>query len=86
MRGTGPVEVNGTVVYAYFTEGESGSVRLRVSVDEWDRLGIAEGLRVRVGLPGREAVDVLVTDAHRIPPFVWLDLFVLSHRPASRAG
>ena len=74
MRGTGPVTVNGVAVYAYFTATEGETIRLRVSVDEYDRLGLSEGHRARVGLPGREPTEVLVTEVRRVPPVVWLDL------------
>ena len=42
--------------------------------DECDRLGLSEGHRARVGLPGREPAEVLVTEIRRVPPVVWLDL------------
>jgi hypothetical protein len=79
MRGTGLVGVNGTNVYAYFLLA-SNSVRVRLSVDETDRLGILDGLRVRVTLPGKEALDVFVKATNRIPPYVWLDLEPLTRR------
>ncbi len=85
MRGTGPVGVNGTIVYAYFTL-ESGSFRMRLSVDEIDRLGILDGLRVKVALPGRTPLDVLVTASNRTPPYVWLDLEPLVRRAAPSKG
>ena len=62
------------MVYGYFNECDAGLTRLRVSVDECDRLGLAEGRRVRVRLPGRGSADVLVAEVRRVPPFVWLDL------------
>ena len=74
MRATGPVAVAGATFYAYFTEAADGSARLRLSVDEWDRLGLDEGRRVRVGFPGRGPAEVLVTEVRRVPPVVWLDL------------
>ena len=73
MRGTGPVGVNGVMVYAYYTQN-NGTVRVRMSVDEADRLGIVDGLRLKVALPGREAMDFLATAANRVPPYVWLHL------------
>jgi hypothetical protein len=73
MRGTGPVSVNGDTVYAYYTQDNS-SVRVRMSVDEADRLGIVEGLRLRIALPGRSAGDYLAIAANRTPPYVWLHL------------
>jgi hypothetical protein len=74
MRGTGPVTVNGVAVYAYYNVGDAGLIRLRVSVDECDRLGLSEGHRAQVGLPGREPAELLVTEVRRVPPVVWLDL------------
>jgi hypothetical protein len=73
MRGTGPVAINGTTVYAYYMLANS-LVRVRISVDETDRLGIIDGLRVKVALPGQEAMNLLVTATNRIPPYVWLHL------------
>ena len=73
MRGTGPVSVNGDTVYAYYTQNDS-SVRVRMSVDEADRLGIVEGLRLKIALPGRSVGDFLATAANRTPPYVWLHL------------
>lgn len=85
MRGTGPVQLNGQLVYAYFTTS-AGAVRVRVSVDEADRLDLLAGVRVRIRLPDAEAAEFLVTAARRDPPFVWLDLQPLAARPATRAG
>jgi hypothetical protein len=73
MRGTGPVGVNGTTVYAYYTQ-EKSSIRIRISVDEADRLGLADGMRLKIALPGREAREFLATASDRIPPYVWLYL------------
>ena len=80
MRGTGLVTVNGAALYAYYAE-LGGVVRVRVSVDEFDRLGLCEGQWVRIGLPDREPVSVLLVKASRVPPVVWLDL---TARPAGR--
>jgi hypothetical protein len=84
MRGAGPVTWGGEVVYAYFMVG-SGVTRVRVSVDEADRLGAVEGLRVKLTLPGKEPVDGLVVRVRREPPFVWIELTPLTPT-ASRAG
>jgi len=74
MRGTGPVTVNGVAVYAYYNVGDGGLIRLRVSVDECDRLGLSGGHRVQVGLPGRGPAEVLVAEVRRVPPVVRLNL------------
>jgi hypothetical protein len=84
MRGAGPVTWGSEVVYAYFMV-VSGVTRVRVSVDEADRLGAVEGLRVKLALPGGESVDGLVVRVRREPPFVWIELTPLAP-PASRAG
>jgi hypothetical protein len=73
MRGTGPVRLNGTMLYGYFTEG-AGVVRLRLSVDEWDQLNLSEGQRVQLSLPDREPAHLLILATARTPPFVWMDL------------
>lgn len=73
MRGAGPVGVNGTTLYAYYTQ-ENRYVRVRISVDEADGLNVFAGLRVRVTLPDQEAADLLITAANRVPPYVWLHL------------
>lgn len=84
MRGTGPVGWNAETVYAYFTT-EGSTMRVRVSVDEADRLGLTEGQRVRLALPGAAAQDVLVTRVSRVPPFAWAEVTALA-AAVSRAG
>lgn len=81
MRGAGPVGVNGAGVYGYFAE-DGGRVRLRLGLDDWDRLGLCEGCQAEVRLPGREAATVLVLAARREPPVVWLELAPLAPRRA----
>jgi hypothetical protein len=81
MRGAGPVSVGGVTVYGYF-DATGGGVRLRLSVDDWDRLDLCEGRRVAVRLPGRDAEELLVAAADRVPPFVWADLTPAAKRRA----
>ncbi|MBA4062106.1 MAG: hypothetical protein C0501_00040 [Isosphaera sp.] len=83
MRGTGPVSWGGKVVYAYYTVA-GAAVRVRVSVDEAEGLGLTPGMRLRVGLPGRDPADVLVTRVDEAPPFAWVELAVMT--PVARAG
>lgn len=86
MRGAGPVGWDSQFVYAYFTVA-GGVTRVRVSLDEADRLGAVEGLRVRVTLPGAEATDGLIVRVRREPPFAWVELTALApSTAASRAG
>jgi hypothetical protein len=85
MRGTGLVVVNRQAIYAYFASF-AGVVRVRVSVDEFDRLGLCEGQWVRAELPGQEPASYLLVKASRVPPIVWLDLTARPARPAQAAG
>lgn len=74
MRGAGPVTVNGATVYAYYTQ-DHGPLRLRISVDEADRLGLIDGMRLKIALPGQTVpCDYLAAAAERNPPYVWLEL------------
>lgn len=84
MRGAGPVGWGGEVVYGYYTVG-AGVTRLRLSLDEADRLGAVEGLRVRLALPGAEPVDGLVVRLRPEPPFAWIEITSLAS-VTSRAG
>jgi hypothetical protein len=72
------------MVYAYFTVS-GGVTRVRVSVDEAERLGAVEGMRVPLALPGAAAIDGLVVQVRRVPPFAWVELTPLV-AAASRAG
>ena len=77
----GPIELNGIVVYAYMVADEQGT-RVRVSADDWERLGLAPGARVRVAQAGRAAEALLLTAAEQQPPVVWLHLRRLTGRRA----
>ena len=79
MRGTGLVGWGRDVLYAYFMV-DGGSTRVRLSVDEADRLDVVQGLRVRLALPGREPADGLVMGVRREPPFAWVELAPLANR------
>ncbi|HEY1190374.1 MAG TPA: hypothetical protein VGE74_22260 [Gemmata sp.] len=85
MRGTGPVGWGGIFVYAYFTVS-GGVTRVRVSLDEADRLGALEGLRVRLVLPGTEVTDSLIVRVRPEPPFAWIELTSLAPSSVNRAG
>lgn len=86
MRGAGPVGWGSQFVYAYFTV-TGGVTRVRVSLDEADRLGAVEGLRVQITLPGAEAADGLIVRVRPEPPFAWIELTALAPAAAaSRAG
>jgi hypothetical protein len=85
MNGTGPVAVNGTVVYGYWADrGEGG--RLRLGLDDWDRLGLHPGQRVRIGRPDQPPTEVLIAAVDRNPPVVWLELVPVARSVVPRAG
>lgn len=85
MHGTGPVAVNGSVVYGYWTDRDGGC-RLRLALDDWDRLGLNAGQRVRFGRTDQHADEVLIAAADRHPPVVWLDLIPVTRDRAARVG
>ena len=84
MRGAGPVGWGGETVYCYFTVS-GGVTRVRVSLDEADRLDVDEGRRVAVALPGAEPVDGLVVRVRHKPPFAWIEVTPRGP-PARRTG
>ncbi|HEX4607976.1 MAG TPA: hypothetical protein VH092_07210 [Urbifossiella sp.] len=85
MHGTGPVAVNGTQVYGYWID-RGGACRLRLALDDWDRLGLHAGQRVRFGRPDQHPDEVLIAAADRNPPVVWLDLVPVARGSTNRAG
>jgi hypothetical protein len=49
------------------------SLRLRMSLDDLDSLGIHEYQRVQVRLPGRDEASLYLRSRREHPPFVWLE-------------
>ncbi|QDU20646.1 hypothetical protein [Urbifossiella limnaea] len=64
------VRINGVAVFAYAEGG-----RLRVSLDDWERLGMVPGQQVTIG----DERHLLVGTEDQ-PPFVWLWLQALSRK------
>jgi hypothetical protein len=74
-NGVGVVYVNGFGVWALWVcESECGNRRVRLSIDDFEALGIHEYQRVRLKLPRQPAEDVYCRGRRENPPFVWLDL------------
>jgi hypothetical protein len=65
----GAVQLNGIVVDGYVLTDESG-VRLRISSDEVERLGLVSGQQVRLDAPGRGPGPFLLSGTGQIPPVV----------------
>jgi hypothetical protein len=63
----GQISLNGVAVYAYVLADGDG-VRVRVSVDDWERLGLSPGQRVRYDPPGRTGLALLLAKADHDPP------------------
>lgn len=85
MRGTESVTVNGVRIYGFFRE-QPDHVQLRLSLDDWDHLGLCEGQRVVVVLGGGAEESLLLLVATRLPPVVWVELRPVAPTRASRAG
>lgn len=65
------IRINGVAVFAFESQG-----RLRLSLDDWERLDLMPGRHVMVG--DRGTYLLVATDEE--PPFVWLRLQSLSPR------
>ena len=79
---SGLVKLNGAQVYALLAPNGDG-VMVRVSADDWERLGLIPSQQVRVEAAGREPRVLLLAKADQIPPMVWLRLDPLAARRAS---
>jgi hypothetical protein len=73
-----PVELDGKLIYGVVV-GDGTGVRVRVTVDEFEQLGLAPGRQVRVEAPGQVGT-FLLTAADEAPPFVFLRLVPLSSK------
>jgi hypothetical protein len=78
----GLIELNGTALYAYVVP-QGDVVKVRVSADDWERLWLSSGQRVRLDVPGRTASPLLLATVDQEPPVVWLRLVPLEVRRAS---
>jgi hypothetical protein len=75
-----PITFDGKPVYGVLASDGLG-VRVRVSIDEREQLGLVPGRQVRVEAPGH-AGTYLLTAADESPPIVWLRLVPLASRIA----
>lgn len=72
-RGTGPVGIGGRVVYGVFVALDGG-LRLRVAVDDWERVGVRDGERVEVTLPGEPKRWYFVAGVWWVETWYWVEL------------
>ena len=75
-----PITLDGRPVYGVIAADDLG-VRVRVSADEFEQLGLAPGRQVRFGA-GDQSGTYLLTAADQAPPLVWLRLSPLSGKVA----
>ena len=78
---SGEVRLNGVAVYGYVVADGDG-VRVRITTDEAERMGLVAGQQVRVEWSGRAPTRLLLTAADEAPPVVWLRLRPLASRAA----
>ncbi len=77
----GPVKLNGVVIFAFVAPSGENGVGVRVSTDEWERLGLYPGQQIRVEGAGVEG-NFLLASATEEPPLVWLRFRSLESRIA----
>jgi hypothetical protein len=75
-----PIQLDGRTVYGVVTSDGVG-LRVRVTVDEFEQLGLVPGRQVKVEALG-QADTFLLTAAEQLPPFAFLRLLPLSSRIA----
>ena len=69
--GNAVIGLNGLEVWAYVVELADG-LRLRLAVDDWEKLRLDVGRRIPVRLPGKADVWLFITHATELPPIVWV--------------
>jgi hypothetical protein len=66
--------MNGFGVWALWVLDSAGGLsRVRLSLDDFDAIGVHEYQRVRVRLPRQPEEDVYFRGRRETPPFVWLE-------------
>jgi hypothetical protein len=67
------VALNGAEVWAFVVEADEG-LRVRLNLDDWQRLNLGRGQRVPVRVAGKDDVWLFVTSVTDLPPVVWVTL------------
>ena len=65
------LEVNGLEALAYVIELADG-LRVRLALDDWQRMNLGTGQRIPVKLPGAADLWLFVTNVIELPPVVWV--------------
>jgi hypothetical protein len=73
MRGADCITIGGSLLYALFAK-PPGCLRLRLSADEWESLGIPVGARVDITIPGEPRAAYFVRSAAYVDPgWQWVE-------------
>jgi hypothetical protein len=67
------IGLNGADVWAYVVE-LSGGLRMRLSIDDWERLNLFRGQRIPVRRPGRSDEWFYIAEEVELPPVVWVTM------------
>ena len=70
-RGTCQIAVNGRETWGYVVELAEG-LRIQLSIDDWERMGLVEGQRIPVRLPNKPDAWLYVENVTHLPPVVWV--------------
>lgn len=65
------VVLNGVGVWAYVVELVDG-LRVRLALDDWQRMNLGTGQRIPIQLPGAADAWLFVTNVIELPPVVWV--------------
>jgi hypothetical protein len=75
------IGMNGYQVWAYVVELADGA-RIRVSLDEWQKMNLGVGQRILVRVGEEADVWLFITHVTELPPVVW----VVTERRVRAAG
>ena len=73
MNGAEQIALNGAEVWANVVELDCG-LRMRLSLDDWEGIGLYRGQRVPVRRPGRRDEWLFLAEVVELPPLVWVVL------------
>ncbi len=68
-----PVGLNNSEMWALVEDTEDG-LRVRLSIDDWERACLRLGQRVLARITGRPDTTLYIADADEQPPLVWATL------------
>lgn len=71
MSGSEQVGLNGFEVWAYVVELDGG-LRMRLDLNDWERVGLCRGQRVPVRREGRRDEWMFLAEVVELPPLVWV--------------